>query len=96
MVRANVLAASTRCRAAMGKCIEIDAMKPVEIDHVLHAGKMVPRRGGIGAAENQGGRSLERVVAFSVVRGARAISNVELQTSFACVTLEGRRKYFEV
>ena len=30
--------------AAMGKGIEIEAMKPVEIDHVLHAGKMVPRR----------------------------------------------------
>ena len=45
MVRANVLAASTRRRAAMGKCIEID--------HVLHAGKMVPRR-WIGVAENQG------------------------------------------
>lgn len=42
------------------------------------------------------GRSLERVVAFSAVRGARAIPNVELQTSFACVTLEGRRKYFAV
>lgn len=37
----------------MGKCIEIDAMKPVEIDHVLHAGKMVPRRWD-GGAENQG------------------------------------------
>lgn len=37
----------------MGKGIEIEAMKPVEIDHVLHAGKMVPRR-WIGAAEKQG------------------------------------------
>nr|DAP83144.1 MAG TPA: hypothetical protein [Caudoviricetes sp.] len=52
--------------------------------------------GGVGAAENQGGRSLERVAAFFAVRGARAIPNVELQTSFACVTLEGRRKYFAV
>ena len=39
--------------AAMGKGIEIEAMKPVEIDHVLHAGKMVPG-GVIGVAENQG------------------------------------------
>ena len=95
MVRANVLAASTRRRAAMGKGIEIEAMKPVEIDHVLHAGKMVPRRWDGGSGKS-GGRSLERVVAFSAVRGARAIPNVELQTSFACVTLEGRRKYFAV
>ena len=39
--------------AEMVKGIEIEAMKPVEIDHGLHAGKMVPRR-WIGAAENQG------------------------------------------
>lgn len=79
--------------AAMGKGIEIEAMKPVEIDHVLHAGKMVPRRWDGGSGKS-GGRSLERVVAFSAIRGARAIPNVELQTSFACVTLEGRRNYF--
>ena len=87
MVRANVLAASTRRRAAMGKCIEID--------HVLHAGKMVPRRWDGGQRKIRG-RSLERVVAFSAVRGAIDIPNVELQTSFACVTLEGRGNYFAV
>lgn len=57
MVRANVLAASTRRRAAMGKCLEIEAMKPVEIDHVLHAGKMVPRRWGRGSGKSGGGHS---------------------------------------
>lgn len=57
MVRANVLAASTRRRAAMGKGIEIEAMKPVEIDHVLHAGKMVPRRWGRGSGKSGGGHS---------------------------------------
>lgn len=54
MVRVNVLAASTRRRAAMGKCIEIEAMKPVEIDHFLHAGKMVPRRWGRGSGKSGG------------------------------------------
>ena len=49
MVRANVLAASTRRRAAMGKCIEID--------HVLHAGKMVPRRWDGGSGKSGGGHS---------------------------------------
>ena len=49
MVRANVLAASTRHRAAMGKGIEID--------HVLHAGKMVPRRGCGGSGKSGGGHS---------------------------------------
>lgn len=57
MVRANVLAASTRRRAAMGKCIEIEAMKPVEIDHFLHAGKMVPRRRDRGSGKSGGGHS---------------------------------------
>ena len=57
MVRANVLAASTRRRAAMGKGIEIEAMKPVEIDHVLHAGKMVPRRWDGGSGKSGGGHS---------------------------------------
>lgn len=41
----------------MGKCIEIEAMKPVEIDHVLHAGKMVPRRGCGGSGKSGGGHS---------------------------------------
>ena len=42
--------------AAMGKGIEIEAMKPVEIDHVLHAGKMVPRRRDRGSGKSGGGR----------------------------------------
>lgn len=49
MVRANVLAASTRHRAAMGKGIEID--------HVLHAVKMVPRRWDRGSGKSGGGHS---------------------------------------
>ena len=43
--------------AAMGKGIEIEAMKPVEIDHVLHAGKMVPRRRDRGSGKSGGGHS---------------------------------------
>ena len=43
--------------AAMGKGIEIEAMKPVEIDHVLHAGKMVPRRWDRGSGKSGGGHS---------------------------------------
>lgn len=39
----------------MGKCIEIEAIKPVEIDHVLHAGKMVPRRRDRGSGKSGGG-----------------------------------------
>ena len=38
----------------MGKGIEIEAMKPVEIDHVLHAGKMVPRRWDRGSGKSGG------------------------------------------
>ena len=54
--------------AAMGKGIEIEAMKPVEIDHVLHAGKMVPRR-WIGVAENQGGGHLKGWSPFLLSEG---------------------------
>ena len=41
----------------MVKGIEIEAMKPVEIDHVLHAGKMVPRRWDGGSGKSGGGHS---------------------------------------
>ena len=56
--------------AAMGKGIEIEAIKPVEIDHVLHAGKMVPRR-WIGVAENQGAVTRKGGRLFCCQRGKR-------------------------
>lgn len=48
---------------------------------------------GQGVAENQGGGHSKGWSPF-LLSGGGAILNIELQTSFACVTLEGRRKYF--
>lgn len=42
--------------AASPEC-SLPAGKGVEIDHVLHAGKMVPRRWGRGSGKSGGGHS---------------------------------------